>query len=113
MDLANMRSLGLRSITVGWDCGRRASVDLSQLSDAIAVPALCWRLRFSNCGAGLSTCGPTGGSIERMAPPEDALQEGIVDSREQGRHRRRRSGSKLSPSNMREPRRRSRRSPWR
>ena len=32
MDLANMRSLGVRSIFATCDCGRRASVDVSDLA---------------------------------------------------------------------------------
>jgi hypothetical protein len=51
MDLANMRSLGVRSIFATCDCGRRASVDVSALPDAVTVPALRWRLRCSACGA--------------------------------------------------------------
>ena len=50
MDLANMRSLGVRSIFATCDCGRRASVDVAALSAAVTVPALRWRLRRSSCG---------------------------------------------------------------
>jgi hypothetical protein len=51
MDLANMRSLGVRSIFATCDCGRHASVDVSSLPGAVAIPALRFRLRCSACGA--------------------------------------------------------------
>jgi hypothetical protein len=51
MDLANMRSLGVRSIFAMCECGRRADVDVSALPDALEVPALARRLRCSACGA--------------------------------------------------------------
>jgi hypothetical protein len=51
MDLANMRSLGVRSIFAACDCGRSASVDVSALPEAVTVPALRWPLRCSSCGA--------------------------------------------------------------
>jgi hypothetical protein len=50
MDLANMRSLGVRSIVATCDCGRCASVHVSALPDAVTVPTPRWRLRFSSCG---------------------------------------------------------------
>ena len=51
MDLANMRSLGVRSIFATCDCGRAAAVDVAGLSDFVTVPSLRWRLRCSACGA--------------------------------------------------------------
>jgi len=51
MDLANMRSLGVRSIFASCDCGRAAAVDVSALAGSIEVPALRGRLRCSSCGA--------------------------------------------------------------
>ena len=51
MDLANMRSLGVRSIVAECDCGRRAAVDVSRLPDLVEVPALARRLRCSSCGS--------------------------------------------------------------
>ena len=51
MDLANMRSLGVRSIFATCECGRRVSVDVSSLPGAVTVPALRFRLRCSACGA--------------------------------------------------------------
>jgi hypothetical protein len=51
MYLANMRSLGVRSILASCDCGRRASVNVSALADAVTVPALRRRLRCYLCGA--------------------------------------------------------------
>ncbi len=51
MDLANMRSLGVRSIFATCDCGRAAAVDVSELPGAVEVPALRWRLRCSCCGS--------------------------------------------------------------
>jgi len=51
MDLANMRSLGVRSIFATCDCGRRASGGVSSLPRALAIPSLRFRLRCSACGA--------------------------------------------------------------
>jgi hypothetical protein len=51
IDLANMRSLGVRSIFATCDCGRAAAVDVASLSDAVTVRSLRWRLRCSICGA--------------------------------------------------------------
>lgn len=51
MDLANMRSLGMRAVDVSCACGRRESVDVSSLPGSIEVPALRRRLRCSACGA--------------------------------------------------------------
>jgi len=47
MDLANMPSLGVRSIFTTWDYRRRAGEDVSSLPGAVAVPSLRWRLRYS------------------------------------------------------------------
>jgi hypothetical protein len=51
MDLANMRSLGVRAVDVACVCGRRASIDVSTLPGSIEVPSLRWRLRCTACGA--------------------------------------------------------------
>ncbi len=51
MDLANMRSLGVTAVDAACACGRRASVDVSDISGSITVPSLKRRLRCSDCGA--------------------------------------------------------------
>ncbi|WP_424360990.1 hypothetical protein [Methylocystis parvus] len=51
MDLANLRSLGMRSIAAECACGRRASVDVSTLPGSIEIPSLRRRLRCAACGA--------------------------------------------------------------
>ena len=51
MDLANMRSLGVRSIFVTCEGGRRAAVDVSAFAGSTEVPALARRLRCSSCGS--------------------------------------------------------------
>jgi hypothetical protein len=50
MTLANMRSLGVRSLDVECACGKRSIVDVSELDGAIEVPAMSARLRCSSCG---------------------------------------------------------------
>ena len=51
MDLANMRSLGVRAVAVECGCGRRESVDMSGLPGMIEIPSLKRRLRCVACGA--------------------------------------------------------------
>ena len=50
MTLANMRGLGVRSISATCECGRSSIVDVSALPDDVAVPGLRSRLRWSACG---------------------------------------------------------------
>jgi len=58
MTLANMRSLGVRSVESLCRCGREAIVDVSALSGDITVPSLQGRLRCSGCGERLRHCRP-------------------------------------------------------
>lgn len=51
MDLANMRSLGVREVFLDCSCGRSVSVVVDQLSDGTAVPAIKSLFRCSACGA--------------------------------------------------------------
>ncbi len=50
MTLANMRSLGVRSLDVECTCGHRVVVDVSDIDGAVEVPAMGGRLRCSTCG---------------------------------------------------------------
>jgi hypothetical protein len=50
MDLANMRSLGVTKVDVYCACGHQATIDVSALSDDLAVPDVRFRLRCSKCG---------------------------------------------------------------
>jgi len=49
MDLANMRSLGVRSIFASCDCGRAAAVDVSALAGSIEVLAGPHRVIQAQC----------------------------------------------------------------
>jgi hypothetical protein len=50
MTLANMRSLGVRSLDVECTCGHRVVVDVSGMEGTVEVPAMRGRLRCSSCG---------------------------------------------------------------
>ena len=51
MTLANMRSLGVRSITAACACGHDGKADVSQLADDLPVPMVRQRLLCSQCGS--------------------------------------------------------------
>ena len=50
MDLANMRTLGVRSIAAWCACGHHGRADVSALPDDLPVPAARHRLRCTACG---------------------------------------------------------------
>jgi hypothetical protein len=50
MTLANMRSLGVRSVDTCCGCGRESIIDVSALEGSHDVPSLRLRLRCSACG---------------------------------------------------------------
>lgn len=51
MNLANMRSIGVRTIEAGCECGHTAIVDVEGLPGAIEVPSLRRRLKCSAFGS--------------------------------------------------------------
>jgi hypothetical protein len=51
VDLANMRSLGVRSVDVTRARKHEATVNVDQLPDDVPVPDVRFRLRCSKCGA--------------------------------------------------------------
>ena len=51
MTLANMRSLGVRSVVASCTCGRESSVNVDRLPDTATVPSIRLKLRCSACGA--------------------------------------------------------------
>jgi hypothetical protein len=58
MDLANMRSMGVRSVSAWCSCGRQATVNVDALDGAVALPSLKGRLRCTCCGATPQTIMP-------------------------------------------------------
>jgi hypothetical protein len=50
MDLANMRSLGVRSIQLYCSCNHWAIVNVDQLADSLKVPNVRRLFRCSSCG---------------------------------------------------------------
>lgn len=50
MDLANMRSLGVRDVYLDCECGHSASVNVDVLDDSVYVPDVRLRSRCSVCG---------------------------------------------------------------
>lgn len=50
MDLANMRSLGIRSIALACSCGRGAEVNVDAYRDRRLVPDMKRHFRCSSCG---------------------------------------------------------------
>ena len=51
MDLANLRSLGVRAVFVDCACGHSASVVVDHLADDVFVPDVARRYKCSKCGA--------------------------------------------------------------
>ena len=51
MALANMRSLGVRSIAAACACGHNGKADVTRLSDDLPVAMVRQRLRCSQCGS--------------------------------------------------------------
>jgi hypothetical protein len=50
MDLANMRSLGIRSVALACSCGRGAEVNVDAYPDSYLVPDMKRYFRCSSCG---------------------------------------------------------------
>jgi hypothetical protein len=50
MDLANMRSLGIRSVALACSCGRGAEVSVDAYPDSYLVPDMKHYFRCSSCG---------------------------------------------------------------
>jgi hypothetical protein len=50
MDLANMRSLGIRSVALACSCGRGAEVNVDAYPDSYLVPDMKRHFRCSSCG---------------------------------------------------------------
>ena len=77
VDLANMPSLGVRSIFATCDCGRAAAVDVSKIPAAIEVPSLCWRLR---CSLPRATCRRSAG-LARASGARQGNMRGIFKAK--------------------------------
>jgi hypothetical protein len=67
-----MRSLGIRAIDAACGCGRRASVDMSELPGVIKLLRFVADRAAWLVGRALSTCGSTGHSIARARWGADA-----------------------------------------
>jgi hypothetical protein len=77
MTLANMRSLGVRSVNVVCYCGREANIDVSGMDGAVGAPSLALKLSCSGCGQRPAFVRPNW--LEMRAPGTGAGRSKIDD----------------------------------
>lgn len=68
MSLANIRSLGVRSVQLWCSCNHWAVVNVDQLGDTVKVPNVRLIFRCSECGSAQHHLGRTGWNETRVQP---------------------------------------------
>lgn len=79
MDLENMRSIGICSLEILCDCGRRAVVNVDQFPGHYTVPSMTRFFRCQGCGKRPWQSRPNGADMRR-----DPMGAGVVITEKDG-----------------------------